>query len=332
MYLEHLMYINTNSETRAGSYKLMRDLDFQDSSNYLNLLNKIAWTTGSGWNPIGYIHDNSVVGFTGNFNGNNKKIKNLYINKPLMNNLGLFGVIKPNANISNLILENVNITGQNYVSGLVSDNGGNISNCQVSGLVNSPSINTSNYVIGGLAGLNYGTITNCIFSGYVSGVDDVGGFIGNLDLWSGAYDSRAAGNVIGERIVGGFVGRSEQGSIRRSFSTGNVSGSSEYIGGFIGSISGTSNITENYSTGNVINTGGFSVGGFAGGANSVNPGLESYWDMNTSGTTTSAFGIGKTTTEMKTQGTFTDWNFTDIWEIDSTINNGYPYLQDNSPQ
>jgi len=38
-------------------------------------------------------------------------------------------------------------------------------------------------------------------------------------------------------------------------------------------------------------------------------------------------GTPKTTAEMKTQSTYTDWDFTDIWGIDPTINDGYPYLR-----
>ncbi len=34
---------------------------------------------------------------------------------------------------------------------------------------------------------------------------------------------------------------------------------------------------------------------------------------------------------MKTQGTFTNWNFTTTWEIDPDINDGYPHLQSNAP-
>ncbi len=30
-------------------------------------------------------------------------------------------------------------------------------------------------------------------------------------------------------------------------------------------------------------------------------------------------------------GTFTGWNFTSIWNIAVSINNGYPYLLNNSP-
>ncbi|MDD4804465.1 MAG: InlB B-repeat-containing protein, partial [Candidatus Pacebacteria bacterium] len=47
-----------------------------------------------------------------------------------------------------------------------------------------------------------------------------------------------------------------------------------------------------------------------------------YWDTQTSGTTTSAKGTGKTTAEMQTQSTFSEWDFTNVW-----VMNGYPILR-----
>jgi hypothetical protein len=72
----------------------------------------------------------------------------------------------------------------------------------------------------------------------------------------------------------------------------------------------------------------------------------SFWDIQTSGKTTSAGGTGKTTEQMKNVRTYTDvawskgldspWDFVgnpyddkgneDIWDINPNINNGYPYL------
>jgi hypothetical protein len=52
-----------------------------------------------------------------------------------------------------------------------------------------------------------------------------------------------------------------------------------------------------------------------------------YWDEEISGVTTSAGGIGKTTTEMKQQSTYTGWDFENVWGIDPDINDGYPYLR-----
>jgi len=61
--------------------------------------------------------------------------------------------------------------------------------------------------------------------------------------------------------------------------------------------------------------------------------LNSFWDTQASGATSTAscngtaLGTGKTTAEMKNQNTYTGWDFTNIWAIDSSKNNGYPYLK-----
>ena len=47
----------------------------------------------------------------------------------------------------------------------------------------------------------------------------------------------------------------------------------------------------------------------------------SYWDTQTTGTTTSSGGTGKTTALMQTQSTFTGWNFSSLW----WINDGRDY-------
>ena len=54
--------------------------------------------------------------------------------------------------------------------------------------------------------------------------------------------------------------------------------------------------------------------------------IDSFWDIETSGQTTSAGGTGKTTAEMQTESTFTDagWDFVSIWWIFEGA--GYPKL------
>ena len=65
---------------------------------------------------------------------------------------------------------------------------------------------------------------------------------------------------------------------------------------------------------------------------------DSFYDNTTSGQSDTGKGTGKTTAQMKTGATFTDnssidlntsWDFTSIWNIDTsgTINDGYPYLR-----
>jgi hypothetical protein len=53
----------------------------------------------------------------------------------------------------------------------------------------------------------------------------------------------------------------------------------------------------------------------------------SFWDIETSGQTTSAGGEGKTTAEMKKLSTFASagWDFVDIWNIGE--NQTYPFLR-----
>lgn len=82
-------------------------------------------------------------------------------------------------------------------------------------------------------------------------------------------------------------------------------------------------------------TGVYSKGGLVGRSTSTNV-KSSFWDTQSSGQTASGGGTGKTTAQMKMKSTYTDsgWDFVgetsngtkDIWEIDSSFNNGYPFL------
>jgi len=135
-------------------------------------------------------------------------------------------------------------------------------------------------------------------TGNVKGRNHVGGLIGKLSEKDGkAANSFARGSVTGETNVGGFAG-SNNGTVENSYSTGKVTGNSD-MGGFAGSGSGTSN--------------------------------NSYWDMQTSSATASAGGTGKKTAAMTypyAAGTYSDWNFNNIWKADQAPaqNNGYPLL------
>jgi len=83
-------------------------------------------------------------------------------------------------------------------------------------------------------------------------------------------------------------------------------------------------ISNCYSTGSASGTGD-SLGGLVG--YNYGPISRSFWDVITSGWTTSAGGIGKTTAEMKTINTFTEagWDFLEIWLINEGAT--YPVLR-----
>jgi hypothetical protein len=97
--------------------------------------------------PIG----NSILPFTGNFDGQGFVIRNAAMNLPNKDFVGLFGYVGEHGVISDLGIEDVNILAKRFVGGLAAYNKGTISNCNSSGRVAGES---SSY-IGGLIGLSW---------------------------------------------------------------------------------------------------------------------------------------------------------------------------------
>ncbi|MDD3321187.1 MAG: GLUG motif-containing protein [Paludibacter sp.] len=197
------------------------------------------------------------------------------------------------------------IGSQEYTSagGLVGDNyiTSSISNSYATGSVTGLSISSN---VGGLVGDNYMSAINyCFATGVVSGGGSTGGLVGNNNTSSTISNCYARGNVTGtSNNVGGLVGRNGSSSINNSYSTGTAYSLGCY-GGVLGS-----------------NEGGASIS-------------NSFWDTNTSGLTSGCGyneatfnATSKTTSEMKIQSTFTNasWDFSSIWAISSTVNDGYP--------
>ena len=259
---------------------------------------------------------------------------------------GLVGV-NEYGNISNCA-STVSVNAGNYAfdfGGLVGDNyGGAVINCYATGNVEGTSKVRGEYLsgFGGLIGYNnLGEINDCWASGNVTGTTNaslgaVGCWFGGLVGDNDGIISRccATGNVTGIGGAGSFGGLAgiNESSISNCYAMGNVTGvGSNAFGGLTGSNGG--NISNCYSVGFVsVDLASSYFGGLLG----LNSGAitASFWDVQTSGQTTSAGGTGKTTAEMKTLSTFTDagWDFIgetingteDIWWILDGIT--YPKL------
>jgi hypothetical protein len=182
-------------------------------------------------------------------------------------------------------------------------------------------ISGSEDYVAGLAAVSSGIIEDCYASGTVSGREDVGGLAGQNGVrignrfdalvFSGSINNSYSNcDVMGATIVGGLVGFNYAGEITRCYSSGAVV-SSEPNGP-----------TDS-------NDGLF--GGLAG-VNEDEAGInDCFWNMETSGQTTSASGTGLTTAEMQTASTFLEagWDFVgetengseDIWSICEGTNN-----------
>jgi hypothetical protein len=294
-------------ENLSANYIVVNDIDASGTVN---------WNNGQGFDPVG-TYD---VRFEGSLDGKKYDISGLNIKRPNEEYVGLFGGIGVGDEVKNVGVINVNITGNKMVGGLVGLNYGTVSNSYSTGNVTGELFH-----VGGLVGRNYGTFSNSYSTGNVTGDNRVGGLIGHNSNGN-ISNSYSTGNVTGEKRVGGLVGdNTNNGNILNSYSTGNVTGQKWDVGGLVGKNYG--NISNSYSTGNV--TGGYNdVGGLLGDSSSGSV-SDSYWDIESTGQSSSAFlpdSNGLTTSEM--QGSSSEGNmnfdFTSTW---STVEGDYPELQ-----
>ncbi len=258
------------------------------SSAYYELENDIT-ITSEAWTPIG----SSSASFKGTFLGKGHTISGLKSNEDI-SYLGFFGSIS-GAVIKDLTLE-VDFNGVNYV--------------------------------GGLAGYSYGsTITNCLTKGTVTGTGtNIGGFIGkNYDGGVISYSGSTA-NVTGKENVGGFIGYNQTSgrisTISNCYAQGDVMGSGNYTGGFVGESYGDQSYNRQmyypfvkncYASGIVNN-------GRGRGLELASRGVSNSYYL--SSNTDSSGGFPVSDAELKDKSTFYCWDFENIWEMDG----GYPYI------
>ena len=167
---------------------------------------------------------------------------------------------------------------------------------------------TGSGFVGGLVSNNWGTVIQCYSTGTVSGNEFVGGLVGRV--W-------------GMRMGG-------HGTVSRCYSTVAVSGSSS-VGGLVGELCDGCILAQCYSTGVV--SGNSFIGGLVG-YNDYGNVNACFWDIQTSGHSTSNGGTGKTTIEMQDIRTYpvAEWDFLgrnedglhEFWQMPQE--GGYPVL------
>ena len=219
--------------------------------------------SGSDWQPIGAVNplfpastlncdDANSECFDAIFDGNRAlgyEISGLTIASRNMNNIGLFSNLPASAEIRNLMLSAVTVTGNKDVGALIGRNlGASIVNVGASGEI------TGTEHVGGLIGDNDGLIEGSFADVVVMGLGSleteshaVGGLVGyNTD---NIYNSYASDAVSGERDVGGLVGDND-GRIINSYASGRVSGNNG-IGGLVGSNAQLGEVLVSYTLGEV---------------------------------------------------------------------------------
>ena len=196
------------------------------------LLNDIKLTTDN-WYPIG----RSGHAYAGTFDGNGRHITNLKITS-MKDETGFFGLIAGGGKVKGL-----NLLGTVKVTGDVSQTGG---------------------IAGAMEDVEKASnITDCSFSGSVSGNIQVGGIVGCVGLHNNVERCSNTAAVTGKELIGGIAGANSYGNIRYCRNTGTVgNGSAKQVGGIVGAHQNYAELIASYNTGEV--KGADYIGGIAG--------------------------------------------------------------------
>lgn len=269
--------------------------------------------------PVGVAPDMMMMTgapFAGTFDGQGRTIDNLWINRPGLDNIGLFSYVGGSGTVKNVGLAGGSMTGRQYVGALVGINQGTVSNSFATAAVTG-----SGNRVGGLVGdvRQQGTISDSYATGAVSGAAVIGGLVGGLNGSGYISNSFATGTVTGTEYLGGLVGVLEGGGLSNSYATGAVTGSAENVGGLAGYTFATV-ITNTYATGAVSGTD--YVGGLIGFRNEGGAGpsvvQNSYWNSEVVAASVGGGGLttgtsGLTTIQMNSAANFGSWDFATTW-------------------
>lgn len=169
--------------------------------------------------------------------------------------------------------------------------------------------------------------------------DYIGSLVGVIQQGSIEGCFTRSGSVAGSGRIGGLIGGligvtvNNDSNVSNCYSTTKVTGHHE-VGGLIGKAGATGRetilILNCYSAGAIIGTEGhWRIGGFIGSGSPM--ATSCFWDIESSGQTTSSIGVGKTTAQMHTKSTFPGWGCAgSAWTINDGVD--YPHLEwENMP-
>ena len=331
--VEDLLAVGSDTEHLSMAYILMADLDLSSE----------------------VFADSMIAGtFEGTLDGNGHSIRNLVIETTNTDSVGLFSEIGQQGTIRDLILEDCQVLGRNYVGGLTGVNQGLIQGCTVNGTiigdldivtlcgVNAGIVRTCHgqgtvqgeYAAGGLVGCQQACLLDSGFTGDVQAVDQTSGLTSDYRFVSRSLSSTET--LSGTSQIGGLAGQNF-GLIEACLSQGTVQGEDQ-CGGLVGYLEGR--ISHCASRAEVIGRslcGGLVGKAFSGlircsyatgpvvaeesGGGLVGENYEGtvylcYWPTDSSGQSSSAGGRGLTTASLMARETYIGWGWGGLWTLD----------------
>ena len=196
--------------------------------------------------------------------------------------------------------------------------------------INNVSIPENSYSYAGLFGVVTGTIKNLGVSSDIAGCSTAGALAGyvNEGTIEYCYSSGAVSSTSGN--TGGLIGYIRNATVHDCYSVATSTNTDGSVGGLVGHMRSydVCTIRDCYATGTVTgsssNSGGIVGSKDGSGSNNI---LGCYYNSSTTKQSDTGKGFSITSSKMKTQDTFTAWDFDYVWAIDGSTNNGYPYLQ-----
>ena len=139
------------------------------------------------YTAIGVAYENGVHSFQGTFDGDGYTISGIRINKTGTTKAdsyqGLFGYVYQGT-VKNVTLSDAEITGYQYVGGIVGSSSGNITNCHVTDTVILHAVQNNAHYFGGIVGNSYGMVSDCTSAAILTvsngktGCGNFGGIVG----------------------------------------------------------------------------------------------------------------------------------------------------------
>jgi hypothetical protein len=257
--------IGSDSGYLSSSFKLFRDIDFSGQiTGIFNPLGDVSCgDIGSSVQPIGGLYSDTtncttqqlsapITDFTGEFDGNNRVLRNVFIMEEDYSRVGLFRRISGSAVVKDLRIENAEVEGNDHVGILAGEVSGanEISGITITEFYVDAGISPS--YVGSVAGA-LATVTNLNNIHSVKGiVEGDGDYIGGLfGVFSNALTVASFyGEITSDydvEKVGGIAGDTSSSNFTSVTSKGAMSGGIIKAGGIIGNDNSSTSITDSYS-------------------------------------------------------------------------------------
>lgn len=279
----------------------------------------------AGWEPIG--GNGSLVRFQGHYHGGGYRIRNLYINRPGVADVGLFGAIgisgtQPTT-LEHIILENVEVNG-GYSTGALAGRVTGNQNTILRHIRIEGGVVRGSGATGGLVGSN---------NSYLNQSLAAEGFRPGIFFCAVRVQVAVLSGTSGTpRFFGGLVGNNDRGLISNSYVRGEIVGSRlQGIGGIAGSSDHQSLIIHSYAVVEKQSEQYTHAGGIAGYAVPEKI-IHAYYDAAVWGDAHSGVAQAKVSAEMQYSGTYKGWDMQHVWFMDPSQNDGYPVLKSSSQE